>query len=233
MSGARVQSIDALKHFRIALWKFKEAANVAIGDAEGEVQRTVSWLQGEQQQFWQGQIRKRHEIVNRCKDAVRQKQLFKDSTGRVQSAVDELKALAIAQKRLAEAEQKLLNTKRHSAKMQKEMHMYKGAMQGFSTTVASDLPNAVAALDRMVQSLEEYVSLTASGGLAESAPPLGGSAGVGSSEGSAMTRAEVEEEIEPSESPPNGLAEDDAKESGEEAVRGASAVDDSPKNVSE
>jgi hypothetical protein len=193
MSGARVQSIDALKHFRIALWKFKEAANVAIGDAEGEVQRTVSWLQGEQQQFWQGQIRKRHEIVNRCKDAVRQKQLFKDSTGRVQSAVDELKALGIAQKRLAEAEQKLLNTKRHSAKLQKEMHMYKGAMQGFATTVASDLPNAVATLDRMVHSLEEYVSLTASGGLAESTPPPGSAAGVGSGEGSAMTRAEVEE----------------------------------------
>src|SRR5213082_2349033 len=50
--------------------KFAEAGKVALGDAESEVQRTVGWLQGEQQQFWQSQIRKRHEIVNRCKDAV-------------------------------------------------------------------------------------------------------------------------------------------------------------------
>ena len=196
MSSARVQSVDALKHFRVALWKFAEAANVAIGDAEGEVQRTLSWLQGEQQQFWQGQIRKRHEIVNRCKDAVRQKQLFKDSTGRVQSAVDEMKALGIAQKRLGEAEQKLLNTKRHSAKMQKEMHMYKGAMQGLATAVASDLPNAVASLDRMVQSLEAYVSLTASAGLAEIAPPSGSTGSISSGEGTSMTRAEINAEID-------------------------------------
>jgi hypothetical protein len=192
MSGARVQNIDTLKHFRVALWKFAESANVALGDAEGEVQRTVSWLQGEQQQFWTGQIRKRHEIVNRCKDAVRQKQLFKDSTGRVQSAVDELKALGIAKKRLEEAEQKLIATKRHSAKLQKELHMYKGAVQGFATAVASDLPNGVANLDRMIHSLEAYVSLTASSGVPDASPTPGAVAAMGSGDGNTMTRSDVE-----------------------------------------
>src|SRR5882757_7866013 len=129
MPTARVQSVDALNHFRIALWKFAESANVALGDSEGEVQRTLMWLQGEQQQFWTGQIRKRHEKVNQCKDAVRQKKLYKDSTGKTQSAVDEEKMLRIAMHRLEEAEQKLTNTKRHSGKMQKELHMYKGATQ--------------------------------------------------------------------------------------------------------
>src|SRR5258708_21732479 len=169
MTGARVDSIDSLKHFRIALWKFAEAANVALGDAEGEIERTVMWLGGEQQQFWQTQIRKRHETVERCKDAVRQKKLFKDSTGRPQSAVDEEKALAIAQKRLAEAEQKLINTKRHSTKLQRELHLYKGGVQRFMTAVSSDIPTAVAKLDQMVQSLEAYVSLKAGRGGGESA----------------------------------------------------------------
>ena len=53
MNGARVQNIDALKHFRAALVKFTEAGKVALGDAESEVQRTVGWLQSELQQFWQ------------------------------------------------------------------------------------------------------------------------------------------------------------------------------------
>src|SRR5258706_3585248 len=163
MTGARVDSIEALKHFRIALWKFAETANVALGDAEGELQRTVKGLQGEQQQFWQTQIRKRHETVTRCQDAVRQKKLFKDSTGRPQSAVDEEKALAIAKKRLEEAEQKLVNTKRHSAKLQRELHLYKGGVQRFQTAVSADIPTAVASLDKMVQSLEADVSLMAGG----------------------------------------------------------------------
>jgi hypothetical protein len=192
MPTARVQSVDALKHFRIALWKFAEAANVALGDSEGEIQRTLMWLQGEQQQFWTGQIRKRHEKVNQCKDAVRQKKLFKDSTGKQQSAVDEEKALAKAQKLLAEAEQKLINTRRHAGKVQKELHSYKGAVQRFSTAVSSDLPNAVATLDRMVQSLEAYLSLTAAGAAAEwNPPPLDTGAPV-ATEGSSMARPEGE-----------------------------------------
>ena len=61
-----------------------------------------TWLEREQQQHWTTQIRKRTEIVGRCKEAVRMKKLFKDSSGRTQSALDEEKALAIALKRLAE-----------------------------------------------------------------------------------------------------------------------------------
>ena len=195
MAGARVQSIDALKHFRVALIKFAEVANVAMGDADSEVQRTAGWLAGTQQQYWEMQIRKRHEFVNRCKDAVRQKKLFKDSTGRTQSAVDEEKVLQKAQHALAEAEEKLVLTKRHSIKMQREMHMYKGAVQAFGTCVASDIPNAVATLDRMIYKLEEYVSLTSGGGGSGSPAEVGSAIGIGSGESNAMTRAEMESAI--------------------------------------
>jgi hypothetical protein len=194
MTGARVHSVDALTHFRVALIKFAEAANAALGDSDSEVQRTLMWLQGEQQQFWTGQIRKRHEKVNQCKDAVRQKKLYKDSTGKTQSAVDEEKALAIAQKRLAEAEQKLANTKRHSLRLQKEMHMYKGAVQRLSTQVTAELPNAVASLDRMVAALEAYLTLTAAGGTGEWNPPPLDEGVAASAEGGSMARAEPGEE---------------------------------------
>src|SRR5258706_7459934 len=176
MTGARVDSIEALKHFRIALWKFAETANVALGDAEGELQRTVKGLQGEQQQFWQTQIRKRHETVTRCQDAVRQKKLFKDSTGRPQSAVDEEKALAIAKKRLEEAEQKLVNTKRHSAKLQRELHLYKGGVQRFQTAVSADIPTAGWNPRKNVPLPEAYASPTAGGALAGFCAGAGGAA---------------------------------------------------------
>jgi hypothetical protein len=201
MTGARVHSVDALTHFRVALIKFAEAANAALGDSDAEVQRTLMWLQGEQQQFWTGQIRKRHEKVNQCKDAVRQKKLYKDSTGRTQSAVDEEKALAIAQKRLAEAEQKLANTKRHALRLQKEMHMYKGAVQRLSTQVTAELPNAVASLDRMVAALEAYLTLTAAGGTGEWNPPPLDEGVAASAERASMARAEPGEEEKEADAP--------------------------------
>jgi hypothetical protein len=219
MTGARVDSIDSLKLFRVALWKFAETANVALGDAEGEIQRTVMWLQGEQQQFWQTQIRKRHEIVTRCQDAVRQKKLFKDSTGRQQSAVDEEKALSIAKKRLEEAEQKLVNTKRHSAKLQRELHLYKGGVQRFQTAVSADIPTAVASLDRMVQSLESYVSLTAASSSGDAGAPSAPSAsGAPAQDGASMARPQEPEKTPEEEKTAVDAPSPDASKESEKGV---------------
>ncbi len=219
MNGARVDSVDALKHFRVALWKFAEAANVALGDAEGEVQRTLMWLQTELPTFWEGQIRKRHDLVNRCKEAVRQKKLFKDSTGRTQSAVDEEKQLLKAQRRLEEAEQRLGNTKRHAMKLQRELHMYKGGVMRLSTNVTGDLPTAVALLDRMVESLEAYLSLHAEAGAGDMAAiPVGaGTSGAAGSSAGNMARSDTEEMPETADGP----IEENATAEGEGQIKPA------------
>lgn len=164
--GVRVESIDALKYFRIALIKFAEAANTALGDAESEAQATLRWLEGEMLSHWQTQIRKRHDLVERCKEAVRMKTLFKDASGRTPSAVEEEKALRLAQAKLAEAEQKLASVKKYTRVLQRELQTYKGTIQRFATTLQSDIPVAVATLGSLIESLEQYVSLAPAGELA-------------------------------------------------------------------
>lgn len=157
--SARVESIDALKHFRIALFKFIDAANASLSNAESEIRQMANWLENEQYTHWQAQIRKRATMVERCKDAVRAKKLFKDSTGRTPSAVDEEKALRAAVMELEEAETKYANTKKYLRVLQKEFEVYRGGAQRFATTVQVDLPQAAAMLDQMVMALEAYVSL--------------------------------------------------------------------------
>jgi hypothetical protein len=169
---ARVESTDALRIFRAALVKFAEAADLALGDAESELHRTLMWLETEQDTFWQHQVRKWTEQVAIAKDRVRQKKLFKDSTGRMLSAIDEEKALAIAVRRLEEAQEKLTNTRRWARKLPKELHNYKGGVQRLATTVAVAIPAAVARLDKLGGLLEAYVSLAAGTPRADaSAPP--------------------------------------------------------------
>jgi len=155
---ARVESIDALKAFKRALFKFAEGASVALGDAESEVHRAQIWLDTEQKSYWAGQIRTRHEAVARAKEAVRMKKLYKDASGSKQSAVDEEKALAVAQRKLEEAERKALATKRYAAELQKAYHMYKGAVQRFTTVVEVDVPTACHKLEAMIALLEAYVA---------------------------------------------------------------------------
>lgn len=157
--AARVDSIDALRELRAALWKFGEAATQILSDVEAHMQRMLVWLETEQLQYWQGQIRSRGEAVTRAKEAVRAKRLFKIDEGARPSDVEEQKALRLAQTRLEEANTKLANTRRYMLKLQKEILLYKGQVQRLSRYVGTELPMAAGRLDSMAATLDAYVTL--------------------------------------------------------------------------
>src|SRR5215218_5875871 len=163
---ARVDSIDALKTFRVALIKFAEEANAALATAESEMQRMIGWLERDQLSFWQMQIRKRQELLGRAQEALRMKKLFPDASGRTPTPIEEEKAVRRCKAMLEEAEQKLAATKKYTRVLQKEVMDYKGGVARFSTCVGSEIPVAVARLDRMVSRLEAYVALKIPGGYA-------------------------------------------------------------------
>jgi hypothetical protein len=161
MPQARVESIESLKHLKVAILKFAEEANVAVANADSEVNRVMIWLQNEQCQYWESQHRKRSEVVGRCREAVRMKKFFKDSTGRQQSAIDEEKALQLALRRLQEAEEKSIAIRKAIKKLEREIPLYKGSVQRFATNVQVDLPASAALLDGLLDTLEQYTSLAA------------------------------------------------------------------------
>jgi hypothetical protein len=118
--------------------------------------------------------------VTAAKDKVRQKKLFKDSSGRFPSAVDEEKHLAVCLRRLEEAQQKMANTRKWARRLQREIHNYKGGVGQLATNVAHDIPLAIARLDKLGGLLDAYVSLSAAPGLTDaSAPPLAVAEGAG------------------------------------------------------
>jgi hypothetical protein len=158
MSGSARAEVETLKMFRACLWKFGEIANVAMAGADGDMQRTLQWLENEQLTHWQGEIRKATERVARAKEALRMKQLFKDSSGKKPSAVDEQKALQKALKHEEFVQQKLIATKQHSKRLQREIQIYKGTVQRFATAVQADIPAAAARLGNLVAVLESYAA---------------------------------------------------------------------------
>jgi len=155
---ARVLDTEVIKSFRATLVKFIESASAAVTDAEAEIIKKMNWLEGEQAAFWTNELRKTHELVNRCKDAVRQKKIFKDSTGKPQSAIDEEKALKKAQAKLLYVEERLANTKKHARQLQREHMMYRGGVQRFQTILSSDLPRGVQMLETVLVKLDAYLA---------------------------------------------------------------------------
>ena len=174
--SASVESIEVLRLFKAALVKFAEAANVALGDAESDMRRTQVWLEGEQLTHWATQVRRRTEAVTKAKEAVRYKKLFKNAVGGRDSVVDEEKALARAMHSLQVAEQKLAATKAWARRMQREVQNYKGVTQRLASTVQSDIPVALAKLEKLASILDAYAAAGKLGtpeGFA-SAMPMGG-----------------------------------------------------------
>lgn len=155
---ARVDSLDSLQAFKVALVKFAETASVALSDAESEISRTMNWLENEQTAHWKNQIRKRQQILERCKEALRQKKLFPDAFGRPQPTFDEEKAVRKAVAMLEEAEQKLAATRKYVTVMRREQQNYKGGVQRIYTCVEADVPGAVAQLSGMLATLKQYVA---------------------------------------------------------------------------
>lgn len=166
MSEARVESVDAIKAFRRAWLKFAEAANVALTEAEADAVGTARWLESEQRTYWQNNLRKTTELVSKCEEAVRHKKIFKDSSGRTPSAVDEEKALAKARRMKEIAEEKVEAVRRYTPRLKREIMLYKGQVQRLATFLAADIPTAAAKLDKITQTLEAYLGLQAEGAAA-------------------------------------------------------------------
>lgn len=157
--SAHVISLDSMKLLKRALWKFQEHATVALGEAESDMQRTLNWLETEQRSYWIGEVRKRETELSRAKEALRMKQVFKDSTGGRQSVVDEMKAVQIATRRLEEAMQKVAAVKKSISLLQREIMNYKGQVQRFATAVQSELPQAAHELERVIANIEAYAAV--------------------------------------------------------------------------
>ncbi len=181
--GARIYSVDVVRQFRASLIKYAEVCNTALTSADGDIDRVLGWLERDQTMYWAGQVRKRHEHMIRCEEAVRQKRLFKGADGGQQSVVDEMKALQTAKRRKEEAEVKVVAVKKAIMILRKEGQLYKGKVMRLGTTVTADLPKAVHRLDRQMELIDAYLSLQTQGrglDLAKAAELMaGGNAGGG------------------------------------------------------
>jgi hypothetical protein len=160
--GANVNP-EALMAFRVALIKFQENASAGLGDAESDIHNTIRWLENDQFSYWSTQIRHRQEALARANEAYRQKKLFKDSSGKMASAVEEQKQVTKCQMNLDEAMQKMAATKSWAKRLQKELMLYKGQMQRFQTTVSNDVPSAVGHLGALVHTVQEYQAMAEAG----------------------------------------------------------------------
>lgn len=153
---ARVGSIDALEAFRATLIRFTERSKRSLDDVTGEVKRTRGWLETEQRQKWEGELRRRARALEQAEQelySARLTDMRRDKSAQ-QMAVNK------ARRMLLEAQEKLEKIKRWRQAYDARVEALAKQLEGLQDTLARQMPKGVVSLSNSIRHLQDYAQVT-------------------------------------------------------------------------
>jgi len=175
---ADVKSIDTLAFVKAAFASFAHESGQALSECEIQGQRAVDWITVDRAGHWKAECRKATELVNKALKDLEYCRAFKKVGDNQPSCIEEKKALEKAKQRLAYAEQKAEAVRRWTPIVQQQFREACVRLVRFREVIDVDCPRAMAQLERMLKSLDDYRQV---------ASPTGG-ANEGSTGSQAVTR---------------------------------------------
>ena len=154
---ARVSSIEALETLRATLIVFLERAHRCIDEASDEIRRTRMWVQQDQRQHWERELRKRQ----RALDAAEQELLSAKLSGLRENLKLQQDAVRKAKAAVEEAELKIRNVKRWTRDFPHEVDPLARRLEGLRRYLDADMPKALAYLTQAQDSLSKYAEAPA------------------------------------------------------------------------
>jgi hypothetical protein len=154
-TSANVSSVAAIRLFKAALQKYIDAAEDALLSMRMELERATTWLQHDRPSHWKRQVQEAWTRVSEARATLTRARM-RAVTGQRPSCIDEQKALDKAKYDVKHAEEMIEVTRGWCQKMQHETLEYEGQLSKLVTTCGVELPRAVEALERIINSLEAY-----------------------------------------------------------------------------
>jgi hypothetical protein len=154
---ANITSIDAITAFRAALIVYLSKARPLLEETSGEIIRTRQWLENNQRQYWETQMRLRGRKLEEARAELFNATL---STLREANALQHM-AVQRAERALREAEAKLKVVKKWSRDLDDRTGPLVKETEQFQTFLSTDLSRAIANLDQVIKALEAYAGLAA------------------------------------------------------------------------
>jgi len=156
MSGpANVTSIEAVKHFRVAMQQFDSEAHDAVIQLILEMRKAVDWIEIDRARYWPNEARKASNAVAEARINLERCQMSINPDDK-RSCYDEKKALEQAKARLRTTQEKVRIVKHWQMKVKHEAEEFETQMAKLSNMLDTEMPRAVAALQRMTRALDRY-----------------------------------------------------------------------------
>src|SRR4051794_40312465 len=158
--SANVHSTEAIRDFRIALTTFSEEGRNALGSVEMELRRARDWLQRDQLGYWQGQVKRSNELLSMARTELHRRRLSQSNSDAI-SDTEQKEAVRNAQRRLEAAEDKVKRVKSWVPVLDHAIAEYHSSSQPLGDRLTGSLVNSMTLLDRMLASLDSYLTLAA------------------------------------------------------------------------
>jgi len=164
MGQARLTRIDALQEMAAAVDAFRNEAITALEDLDMEIRRAVQWIHHDRREHWNHAVRRGWDQLTEARLQLQQARTARRIGEHDPACIDEKKALARAQRRLEIAQEKIEAVRHCTRAIDHAVDEYRGVRTQLSCWLESEAPKALAALQRMMDNLEEYLALHAPGG---------------------------------------------------------------------
>jgi len=157
---ADVKSIDTIAFVKTALTSFAQETSQGVTEVEMQAQRMVDWICHDQAAYWKTEVRRAADQVNQAMKDLQHCRTYKKVGNNEPACAEEKKALEKAKKRLARAEQKQEAVRRWTPVVRQELQEAGVRLTRFREVIDLDCPRAMARLERMLRSLDEYTNAT-------------------------------------------------------------------------
>lgn len=157
MPGARVQSSDSLSDVRGALLQFAERSQAALASLRQEARHVVRWLQEEQPQYWQHELRRAFDRVASTRiayETCRMRTIAGHRSACIEEKVDHQKAL----RRLEYVQQQVDVTRKWGLRAADQTDEFFSKLGPLERTIDYEVPKMVAQLEQLLLALEAYSS---------------------------------------------------------------------------
>lgn len=200
---ADVKSIDTITFVKTALAAFAHETGQGITEVEMQAQRIIDWICVDQAAYWKTEVRRASDGVNQAMKDLQHCRTYKKVGDTEPACAEEKKALEKAKKKLARAERKAEAVRRWTPVVRQEQQEAGVRLTRFREVIDLDCPRAMARLERMLRSLDQYT-----GGTSPAA-----SRGEGGATGAVTRSLDEQQPTAPEASPPAPEAAPEGKAS--------------------
>ena len=159
--SAKIISSEAVTMLSRALCKLDEHVRRTLDDVDTQVRRAALWFEQDRHFFWKAEMRRSFDHISEARVALEQARAKKVGDHQPSCYV-ERKALARAKARSEETQRRVKELRGAISGLRRAISEYQGTMVRLRSWFDSDLPKALAALERMHDALEAYAGTASS-----------------------------------------------------------------------